>query len=94
MTPAGFACLAGLVKDVADHVCEGKLALSLEGGYDVQAVPACVEAVLWELSGASRCRPEEMVENAHRKKVEYALSRCRHVHGRFWKLLNERVQRS
>ena len=38
MTPDGFAALCGIVRDVAQRHADGRLALVLEGGYDLAAL--------------------------------------------------------
>jgi acetoin utilization deacetylase AcuC-like enzyme len=51
VTPNGFALLARVLMDLADEVCEGKLLVALEGGYDLQGLHNAAKAVLQELTG-------------------------------------------
>ncbi|MFQ6098253.1 MAG: histone deacetylase, partial [Armatimonadota bacterium] len=51
MTSRGFADLARVVRDVAAKACDGRLALVLEGGYDLDGLAASVAAVLRQLAG-------------------------------------------
>ncbi len=44
MTVEGFATLCQEVRDIADTYAEGRIALTLEGGYDLDALTACVGA--------------------------------------------------
>jgi acetoin utilization deacetylase AcuC-like enzyme len=46
LTSTGFGALAGVVKDIADRCCPGKLVATLEGGYNLEAQ---AEAVVSEL---------------------------------------------
>lgn len=46
-----FALLARRVRDLARDICEGRVVAFLEGGYDLEALAASVEATLWEFSG-------------------------------------------
>lgn len=46
LSATGFARLAAIAKGLADRYCEGRLALFLEGGYLVSALPWCVHATL------------------------------------------------
>ena len=39
------------LRQVADEVCKGRLALVTEGGYDLKALDASLEAVVQTLSG-------------------------------------------
>jgi acetoin utilization deacetylase AcuC-like enzyme len=51
MSVAGYTALAQMITDLADEVCDGRLVLALEGGYDLQALAACVLATLHVLQG-------------------------------------------
>jgi acetoin utilization deacetylase AcuC-like enzyme len=57
VTEDGFAHLCGVVKDVADAVCGGKLALILEGGYDLQGLAKSVRGCVEVLAGATPPTP-------------------------------------
>ncbi len=46
LTAAGFEALAGRWKNLADEVCQGRIAGMLEGGYDLPGLTACVRATL------------------------------------------------
>ncbi len=54
VTPQGFAWLTGLALEMA-AACQGRLVLTLEGGYDVEgqatSVAACLQALLGEPPG-------------------------------------------
>ena len=49
----GFAMLCGAVKAVADKHCEGRMVLTLEGGYDVDALARSVRGCVQVLAGES-----------------------------------------
>jgi len=49
VTEAGFAAMARRIKRLAAECCDGRLVLALEGGYDLEALAASVQAVLEEL---------------------------------------------
>jgi acetoin utilization deacetylase AcuC-like enzyme len=87
MTEDGFSGLTRCLMKVADRCCGGRLALVLEGGYHLETLPLCVDRVLQELTDTSVTRLDHWLETADRKKIDYALSRCRHVHRPFWKNL-------
>jgi acetoin utilization deacetylase AcuC-like enzyme len=44
VTPAGFAELTRIAKDIADRHCQGRLVSVLEGGYGLESLAASVEA--------------------------------------------------
>ena len=62
----GFASMAGVIKGLADELCGGRLALTLEGGYNLEALAASVKATFdillgnagGDLSGAPPRRSE------------------------------------
>jgi len=46
MTTEGFGRLTQLLLDAADRLCEGRVVLVTEGGYDLAALRECLEAVI------------------------------------------------
>ncbi|KAG2205836.1 hypothetical protein INT47_004019 [Mucor saturninus] len=44
VSPRGYALLTKMVKDLADQVCDGRLVLTLEGGYELQPLAATCAA--------------------------------------------------
>jgi len=44
LTAEGFAELTEVVMEIAEKCCEGRLVSVLEGGYNIEALAACVEA--------------------------------------------------
>jgi acetoin utilization deacetylase AcuC-like enzyme len=50
-TEAGFAAMTMALRNVADECCKGRIALVTEGGYDLKALDASLEAVVQTLSG-------------------------------------------
>ncbi|MBN1668167.1 MAG: histone deacetylase [Anaerolineales bacterium] len=53
LSAAGYAELIAALVDWADRYCEGKIALFLEGGYDLQAAAACAQGSVAALLGRS-----------------------------------------
>ena len=51
LSATGYGCLASTLKQMADEVCNGRLAFTLEGGYDLQALAHSIAAVLEALLG-------------------------------------------
>ncbi len=51
VTSAGFAAIAGRILDVAAECCDGRVAMSHEGGYNPIYVPFCGLAVLETMAG-------------------------------------------
>jgi acetoin utilization deacetylase AcuC-like enzyme len=59
VTPNGFARMTRILMQLAREVCQGRLLLSLEGGYHLEGLSLSVKAVLKELMGESFLSPEE-----------------------------------
>jgi acetoin utilization deacetylase AcuC-like enzyme len=53
ITVAGFAGIVSIIKELADGLCQGKLLLSLEGGYHLEALSHSIKATLEILLGKS-----------------------------------------
>ncbi|MDM8541795.1 histone deacetylase [Desulfococcaceae bacterium HSG9] len=87
MTPQGFKGLTRILMEIAALCCNGRLVLSLEGGYHLEALKASVTAVLQELTETTVCNVSELAEQADLKKVNFALKRAFHVHRHYWKNL-------
>jgi acetoin utilization deacetylase AcuC-like enzyme len=51
LTVSGFARMISLLKQLADSLCQGRLVLTLEGGYHPQALPYSVKATFDVLLG-------------------------------------------
>jgi acetoin utilization deacetylase AcuC-like enzyme len=51
ISAAGYGALAGILKQMADELCDGRLAFTLEGGYDLQGLAHSIAAVLQALLG-------------------------------------------
>ncbi|MFZ3149096.1 MAG: histone deacetylase [Methanothrix sp.] len=51
LTSAGFGAIAGVVKEIANTCCRGRLAASLEGGYNLQAQAEAVVAEIKAFGG-------------------------------------------
>ncbi|MEA1895793.1 MAG: histone deacetylase [Euryarchaeota archaeon] len=51
VTTEGFREMASIVSSIADRCCEGRLAITLEGGYDLHALSHSVVSVLEVMGG-------------------------------------------
>lgn len=51
VSPAGFAYMTRIMRQLAEEVCDGRLLIALEGGYSMKAMHDGSLAVLTELSG-------------------------------------------
>jgi acetoin utilization deacetylase AcuC-like enzyme/nucleotide-binding universal stress UspA family protein len=81
----GFAGITRILMEIAEDSCNGRLVLSLEGGYDPDMLAASVKAVLKELGGLTVSPVSELIYQADKKKINYAVQRMKNVHRRYWK---------
>jgi len=51
LSTAGFAKLTGIIIELAQYLCNGRLILVQEGGYDINAMAACVATCINLLLG-------------------------------------------
>jgi len=84
MTASGYAGMTACLKKIARKVCQGKMVMSLEGGYNFKALSKSVKAVLKEMSGITSCDINAMAAQADTKKMAYVLRRCMDVHRHSW----------
>jgi acetoin utilization deacetylase AcuC-like enzyme len=71
VTERGFAAMASAARSLANEVCDGKLVVLLEGGYDLDALAASVHACL-ECMGSRKDGFPDGVSNAGRHAVAHA----------------------
>jgi acetoin utilization deacetylase AcuC-like enzyme len=83
VTGEGFGALAGLVQDIARRACEGKVLITLEGGYSPEGLRNGVRAVLQTLLGLSAAAPK----NAPSAGVDGVIKRIVSIHKKYWKSL-------
>ncbi|MEH6560709.1 MAG: histone deacetylase [Marinobacter sp.] len=58
VTYEGFASMTGILQQMADKHCNGRLAMVLEGGYNTESLSKSVHAVLSVLAGAEPPEPK------------------------------------
>ena len=87
VTPAGFAGLTRVLLDIAEQCCEGKLVMTLEGGYNLEALRDSVREVLREMVGRRTTDIHGMMASADPKKIAYVLWRVKRMHQKYWKCL-------
>lgn len=93
VTAPGFAYLTRCMVNLAEEVCEGKLLVTLEGGYDLNGQRDGAMAVLSELCGkplntgyAITLNDEYAAELGRAKGQHPAIEQARDVAKRAWKL--------
>jgi acetoin utilization deacetylase AcuC-like enzyme len=96
LSTAGFAALAAELRGAADALCEGRLALTLEGGYDLDALAASVGAVVDALS----CEPPSRLPDPGQwdaggnsaGQVNRLTAAFREAYATWWPCLRSRTQ--
>lgn len=87
VTPIGFAGLTRMVMDLADQCCDGKVVLTLEGGYNVLGERDSVKEVLKELADLSSTDTSEIMAVANPEMVRLLLERVKGIQCAYWKNL-------
>ena len=87
VTPAGFAGLTRILLDIAAQCCRGKLVMTLEGGYNLEALRDSVRAVLREMVGQRTTDIQSAIASANPKKTAYVIWRVKRMHRKYWKNL-------
>ncbi len=58
VTYEGFAAMTGILQELADEHCQGRLAMVLEGGYNVESLAHGVHSVLKVMAGGEVPEPD------------------------------------
>jgi len=53
----GYSALAGVVRDIADRHCDGRIVMMLEGGYNPDTLAQCTRTVLEVMAGGDPASP-------------------------------------
>jgi acetoin utilization deacetylase AcuC-like enzyme len=86
VTPDGFAYMARALKELAEEVCEGKLLLTLEGGYSLSGLRDGVMAVLSELNGSGHLGESDIDRFKNSSDPLPLLNSAQIIAKNFWKL--------
>ena len=89
VTEKGFARMTQILLEIAEATAQGKLAITLEGGYDVSGQSRSVKAVLKELAQASPLEKADLIEKekANYPRIERFILQLKEIQGRYWKSL-------
>ena len=89
VTERGFARMTQILMEIAAATAEGKLAFTLEGGYNVAAERRSVKAVIEELSQGLPLDKTDLVEEEKAKypEMEKFLLQLKGIQKRYWKNL-------
>ncbi len=89
VTEKGFARMTQILMQVAESTAQGRLAITLEGGYDVSAQGRSVKAVLKELAQVSPLDKKEQLEKekALFSRIESLILQIKEIQRPYWKNL-------
>ena len=85
VTPDGFAGLTRTFMEIARSNCDGKLVLTLEGGYNLQGLRDSVKAVLKELRGESAIKDRDWSGEENQRILTPVLDKVKSIQGKYWK---------
>jgi len=85
VTPDGFAGLTRILMEIARSNCDGKLVLTLEGGYNLQGLRDSVKAVLKELRGESAIKDRDWSSEENQRILTPVLDKVKSIQGKYWK---------
>jgi acetoin utilization deacetylase AcuC-like enzyme len=83
MSEAGFALLTRYLVTAADECCGGRMVLVTEGGYNLEAFAASLDAALGEMAGRDSLPAANVLEPPARGLA--AVKQARTVQARYWR---------
>jgi len=86
VSPDGFSGLTRVLMDIARESCDGKLVLTLEGGYNLEGLRHSVKAVLKELRGESTIGDRDWSGQEDQRKLAPVLEKAKSIQGKYWKI--------
>ncbi|WXG43164.1 MAG: histone deacetylase [Promethearchaeati archaeon SRVP18_Atabeyarchaeia-1] len=88
LTATTYREIMRVAMDLADELCAGRLVVTLEGGYSLEALPGCILSVLSQLTGIKmevndpQPNPDERVKGY----VERLLKEVKRIQSSYWDL--------
>jgi acetoin utilization deacetylase AcuC-like enzyme len=89
VTESGFVRMTQILMEIAQATAKGKIAVTLEGGYDVSAQSRSVKAVLKELAQVSSANKNDLLERESTgyARIERWIEQIKGIQRRYWKSL-------
>jgi acetoin utilization deacetylase AcuC-like enzyme len=87
VTPEGFAGLTRSLMNMADLCCDGRVVITLEGGYNLQGMRDSAKSLLMELADLSRTNIPKIMGRASEAKVDAMVEEVQKIHRKYWKSL-------
>ncbi|KAG0175111.1 Histone deacetylase 4 [Apophysomyces sp. BC1034] len=90
VTPRGFALMTRMVKDLAEELCDGRLVLTLEGGYALEPLADAAAASVAQLLPAEVTPPLQFAQSLNAIKLNQgaveSLRQVAEIHSKYWEL--------
>ena len=80
LSVSGYAALVRTLMSLADELCKGHLVLTLEGGYDLEALPLCIGATFSALLGDTSAHDPLGPARQDERSVDAVIERVKRVH--------------
>lgn len=88
VTPEGYALITWLLLNIAEKVCDGRIAFIMEGGYNLRGIQECGLRVLQELCNVSTLGPKKIERSMGVRPSKFpALRKVFEIHKKYWKIL-------
>jgi acetoin utilization deacetylase AcuC-like enzyme len=82
LSVGGYAKMTGIIKGLADELCDGRLALTLEGGYNLEALAASVKATFDALMGNAFDVPKDVpARRFEPPNIDSLIAEIKKIHG-------------
>jgi acetoin utilization deacetylase AcuC-like enzyme len=85
VTPKGFAAMTKSIMEIADSCCQGKMVLTLEGGYNPEGQAECIKRVLLEMAGLTNTSPRDPLDGGDLRILEKIIQEVKKFHQHHWK---------
>ena len=86
VTSEGFAYMTHALRAAASEVCDGRLLLCLEGGYNLTGLKEGVLSCLLELLGKSPLSPQKLAQLARAKAPAAIFRQVQNIANHYWSL--------
>lgn len=88
VTPDGYALITFLLIEIAERVCNGRIAFIMEGGYSLKGIRECGLRVIQELCDVptvTRKKIDKVMGNSAKKLS--AVKKVIEIQKKYWKIL-------
>ena len=88
VTPDGYALITFLLLEIAERVCNGRIAFIMEGGYSLKGIRECGLRVMQELCGVPTVTIKKMDKiTGNSARQLSALKKAIEIQKKYWKIL-------